>query len=457
IFVRHPGYSDAGGKNELLNFLANDSPDGGLHYGTVWLSCAIIAGNAWNGYLTNIRGGHRLTLDYDALLPKGIYYFYVPLTDSPREGDPERYPIVPTFEHWPFPHDDLPPGWLPRSNAPAGERLPIPAASKMTAYVKQRDQGCQISGDRDQIERAHLCPRHEDVWFRANNMRRYNRNQNLVLAYLLDDGTNGLALRPDLHTEFDDAGFIFTRKQQQWVVHFLRETYNLGPTYHNTVVELKEEISPEFLLVRMAWAILPRVRTFVDSGPKRTVLLRAPADDEEISVAQELGIEALTKVTQPPKKPRKIQTGGREGAEPTNGGETGRVNDRPRDPGFATDLVSSTSRETSISCSPDSKERFPETSAEADLEQQKAQQPATWEEYLSEIKVRVLKDRRVRDPALLCCDYDEAEARIAQGLPGKRKHGGAYLCMACLGDEYLDEDLPPFDNDKVIDGGDQPM
>lgn len=316
IFVRHPGYSDAGGKSELLNFLANDDPDGGLHYGTVWLSCAIIAGNAWNGYLTGVRGGQDLGLDHDVLLAQGTYYFYVPSTDGTRDGDPDRYPIVPTFEHWPFPHDNLPPGWLPVSHDNPGERLPIPAASSMTAYVKQRDQGCPITGDRDQIERAHLCPRHEGVWFRANNMKRYNRNQNLADAYLLDDGTNGLALRPDVHTEFDDAGFIFTRKQQHWVVHFLRETYNLGPTYHNAIVGLKEEISPEFLLARMAWAILPRVRTFVDVGPKRTVILRAPADDAESHVTQELGIEELKKVTQPPKKPRKVQTGGEKKPNP---------------------------------------------------------------------------------------------------------------------------------------------
>ncbi|KAL8726656.1 MAG: hypothetical protein Q9166_006578 [cf. Caloplaca sp. 2 TL-2023] len=423
ISVRHPGYPDSGAKNELLILPAFDTPDGGLHYGTVWLSCAIIAGNAWTGYLANDRGGQRLQLGNDDPLREGTYYFYVPQIGDTEGNDSWRYPIVPTFEHWSFPHDNLPPEWGPPPNATGGPRLPIPAASNMTGYIKMRDQHCQITSDRDQIERAHLCPREEIAWFRANSMKRYNRNQALVEAYLLDDGRNGLALRPDLHDEFDDAGFVFTRKQQQWVVHFLRETYNLGPTYHNTTVNLKEEISPHFLLARFAWAIFPLVRTFVDLGPKRHLYLRAGADDDNTSVIQELDIEAIKNVTQPPKKPRQTRPEKR-GAEPTNGGESNRVN------------------------------YFPETPAGAEVEQQtviKARHLATWEERLDEIRMRLLKEQRVTDPALLCCDYGEAEARIAQGLPGKRKYGGAYLCTACLGDEYFDESLPPFDNDEVND------
>ncbi|KAL9000487.1 MAG: hypothetical protein Q9188_005659 [Gyalolechia gomerana] len=458
ISVRHPGYPDSGAKNELLILPANDTPDGGLHHGTVWLSCAIIAGNAWTGYLTGNRGGQRLQLGYDDPLPKGTYYFCVPGTGGTKGDDSWRYPVVPTFDHWPFPHDNLPPEWRPRPSTTSGGRLPIPAPSNMTGYIKMRDQHCQITSDRDHIERAHLCPREETAWFRANNMRRYNRNQALVETYLLDDGSNGLALRPDLHDEFDDAGFVFTRKQQQWVVHFLRETYNLGPTYHNSTVHLKEEISPQFLLTRFAWAIFPLVRTFVDLGPKRSVYLRAGADDDETSVVKELDIEAIKNVTQPPKKPRQARPGKGGGAEQTNGCESRRVKYRRRDSGFATDSRSSKSREASVSCSPCSKQRFPETSVGAELERQvviKPPHPATWEEGLDEMKMRLLKEQRVRDPALLCCNYDEAESRVARGLPGKRKYGGAHLCMACLGDEYLDEDLPPFDNGEVIDAADQ--
>lgn len=55
----------------------------------------------------------------------------------------------------------------------------------------------------------------------------------------------------------------------------------------------------------------------------------------------------------------------------------------------------------------------------------KARHLATWEERLDEMKMTLLKEQRVIDPALLCCDYSEAEARIAQGLPGNRKYGGA--------------------------------
>ena len=442
ISIRHPGYPDAGAKNEMLLLPAFDGPDGGLHHGTVRLACAIVAGNIWNGSLAVSRGGQRLPLRDDDMLPKGTYYFY------PEADDAGRYPVVPNFQHWVFP-DVLPPGWSPEPNAAGNPRPPIPAASAMTAYIKMRDQGCQISHDQDQVERAHLVPRDEGAWFRGNNMRRYNRNQALPDTYLLDDGSNSLALRPDIHNEFDDAGFVFTRKHQQWAVHFLRETHNLGPTFHNTIVNLKEEVSPEFLLARFAWAIFPLVRSFVDLGPKRTLLVRAGADGESTSVIEELDNDAIKKITQHPKKPR--HTGQeRPGGDQTNSGDSRRTRPCRPDSGFASDWAA-----CAISSPSSPTERLQDTLAGSGDGQQATFEPSTWEERLDEMKLRLLRDQRVTDPALLCCDYEDAEARMAQGFPGKRKYGGAYLCTACLGDEYWDQDLPPFDNDEVNDNGNQ--
>jgi hypothetical protein len=68
---------------------------------------------------------------------------------------------------------------------------------------------------------AHLCPRSELEWFTKQEMNRYNTNQSLSGANLVDDMANALALRSDIHTTFDAGTFVFTRKQDSWVSHFL--------------------------------------------------------------------------------------------------------------------------------------------------------------------------------------------------------------------------------------------
>ena len=73
----YPGYLDE--ENILLMFYAFDHPDGGLHYGTAFLACAIVFVNAFDGYLSEARDGEKLKLEWDDLLLKNDYYFHVPI------------------------------------------------------------------------------------------------------------------------------------------------------------------------------------------------------------------------------------------------------------------------------------------------------------------------------------------------------------------------------------------
>lgn len=68
IAFKHPGYSDYAKQNELLSLCATDSITGGIHYGTAWTACALVAGNASNGYMTREREGARIILKDDELL-----------------------------------------------------------------------------------------------------------------------------------------------------------------------------------------------------------------------------------------------------------------------------------------------------------------------------------------------------------------------------------------------------
>jgi len=45
VKIRHPDYTDDGRQNLLLDLLAPDRPDGGLHHGTAWTAYCVVACN----------------------------------------------------------------------------------------------------------------------------------------------------------------------------------------------------------------------------------------------------------------------------------------------------------------------------------------------------------------------------------------------------------------------------
>lgn len=133
VEIKHPGYPDHFEQNVLMVLYAFDRQGGGLHYGTALVACGLVAGNVWNGYFTLDRDSPRLELRDDDILLEKSYYFHVPSSNS----DPHKYAIYPSFEHWAFPHDHLPPAW---SHCAAETRqdcddasLAPPSASNLTA------------------------------------------------------------------------------------------------------------------------------------------------------------------------------------------------------------------------------------------------------------------------------------------------------------------------------------
>ncbi|KAI9760989.1 MAG: hypothetical protein M1840_002160 [Geoglossum simile] len=290
IRFRHPAYPSERDGNLLFILQAYDHPNGGLHHETARVACGIVTGNVWDGYFSLTPGGPPIDIGRDELLLVGTdYFFHVPYTGSNNtlvQGEPFLYPVCPVFQHWEFPHHNLPPSWvdlLPGpSRPPAGPTtLPVPMApSALTSAVISRDGSCRISGCRDGVECAHLCPRTEDEWFTSNGMAQYNLNHFLSLDYIMDDQYNAIALRSDLHGALDRRSFTFVPKATpvepspiQFVTHMLQQTSEIGPLYHNTSILPSPGVKPEFLLTRFAWAIFPLLTTFLASGSGRNLIL----------------------------------------------------------------------------------------------------------------------------------------------------------------------------------------
>lgn len=279
VKLKHPGYSDR--KNTLVSLVGLDT-DGervGLHFGTAVTICAILSGRK-DGFFTNGVDDPRLDLSDDNLLDREVYYYHVP-------NDPQ-YPIYPSFEHWPFPHDDL----LPSYNRAAPRVLTQINATGATQAVLNRDERCLVSGSRDKqiLQRAHLCPKGSSSWFIQNDMSEYNQFPYLTGDLITNDVANAIALRQDIHQAFDSRLFAFVEKRGVWATHFLKPTFELGRDYHNTQVAISAGVSAQFLYARLAWSIFPLVRPFLQSSMPRWIYVRVSQGEWR---RQELGMTQI--------------------------------------------------------------------------------------------------------------------------------------------------------------------
>ncbi|KAI9651428.1 MAG: hypothetical protein M1829_003011 [Trizodia sp. TS-e1964] len=400
ITFLHPGYPDDDHDNVLLRLSAFDREGGGLHHGTALSACRIIAGNTTTGFFKEHRASKEIGLRFDELLLAKKYYFYVSNSDN------DVYPIVPSFQHWLFPHDDFPTEWSamePEDNEPPA---PPPAPSGLTAYVSARDKRCRVSelDGSDYFTRAHLVPAAEKDWFEANGMDDYNFNQQLSGKYITDDVCNAMALRADIHLAFDDKKFCIVLKESKWVVQFLGQTARLGNKYHNTSIHLLD-VSARFLYARFAWTIFPLLSGFLKRQSARELLVRNASGKQELKrlelperIAAFPALNSSSRSVSP-KKRRLEMTEEAPGLE-------------------AQDLVSS-----------------PEDSAQA---------PSA--KRLKFDREAYLRVQRPSNPLLICCDYNQAKDDARAGLPGRPEWGGRYLCDLCLGVDYLED----RDNDVGI-------
>ena len=300
IEFKHPGHDN---RNTFLTLMAFDRKfGGGLHYGTAHTACAIVAGKAWNGYLTRDRvGKDRIMLGNDDILHEKSYYFHVPRPSSSTQEEPYIYPLFYSFEHWSFPHGNFPCTWdnissscdsVSQSNII--DTLPAPPSlSGLSSAVRTRDHGCVVTGSQDYIEAAHLCPRSQYKWSQRNSMDRYNQNIFLLGSTIVDDVSNVISLRPDLHTSLDRGAFVIVPKESKRVAHFCSETNTLGSLYHNVPIDLAQNISGQFLLVRFAHTIFLMIRKFFERGVERYTLVITEENNKMITSPKMLSAKDL--------------------------------------------------------------------------------------------------------------------------------------------------------------------
>ena len=80
INIYHPGYPRD--KALLLVLNGNDDPEGAISFDIALASCAIVACNRFDGWISETNSADAPKLTNFSLLPPGDYWFHLPLDNS---------------------------------------------------------------------------------------------------------------------------------------------------------------------------------------------------------------------------------------------------------------------------------------------------------------------------------------------------------------------------------------
>lgn len=141
-------------------------------------------------------------------------------------------------------------------------------------------------------------------------MHIWNSDLTLDSDNLLNDLSNAILLRSDLHTAFNDRKFVlFPKGDNGFVVHMLEPAPDLAQLYHNVQIEALGQYNAQFLYTRFAWAIFPSLSSFLSKPNAPRAVLIAKRDGtsnkwvaEDFVSSEKLQAKASASCSQSPKK-----------------------------------------------------------------------------------------------------------------------------------------------------------
>lgn len=105
VTFRHPGYPNE--HNIIMVLPALDDAQGGIHHETALIACAVVAGNRWDGFLSEQRTGSGVLTPRDDVLRGKEYYFRLPGDERGQSSTQQR--LYPTQLTQTQPDSKLPP------------------------------------------------------------------------------------------------------------------------------------------------------------------------------------------------------------------------------------------------------------------------------------------------------------------------------------------------------------
>ncbi|KAI0113330.1 hypothetical protein F4814DRAFT_421468 [Daldinia grandis] len=293
VLINYPGYAH----DSLLKFIHYGE---GIDYDLVIYTCCIVAGNTWPlemiGQPRNITraDGGKLSYVYlslsrkpnvqnavicpnNSILTKRSYFLHN------IEGD-IHYPFMANFNHWIFPHDDIPPPWqaIPVFRHLSNELL------DNWAITISRNETCRITNSYTPLERAHIIPSSEHEWYRVNAMHFYSGAN-------IDALENSLTLRKDVHHLWDKKmGIILFPRQHEGTYHLVSHAFKTCPAsnmeveqqYHNLECQELYNVRREYLFARFAWSIFHGDTVTLHKSKKGVYRLLLSVEDVEYPKAK---------------------------------------------------------------------------------------------------------------------------------------------------------------------------
>ncbi|KAI8958188.1 hypothetical protein F5Y11DRAFT_362960 [Daldinia sp. FL1419] len=261
VRIFHPGYKP---EYPLLELRATD--DGSLCYTIIYHACCIIAGNIWDDsegatgpYLsTSPDPSAQRYQPANYVIPAGAYYFHVPNTHRIDSDHTQPYPIIPEFQHWPFPDKPLPKPWrdLAADNPTVNTDSindPIPVQCPITS---------QLIG----LEDDHVMPKTTQPWLKMNKMRRFMATDTPIATH--DAACNKIYFRHDFHHLWENNFVALVPKpsvpdgKYKLVSHLLafpKKHVNANTEahvlFHNRPCLPIPHVPVELLFVRFGWAL----------------------------------------------------------------------------------------------------------------------------------------------------------------------------------------------------------
>ncbi|KAL1640195.1 hypothetical protein SLS58_007146 [Diplodia intermedia] len=273
VQIFHPGYTD----HALL--LTLNADESGLSHANVLTACQIIAGNRWDGFLSETYNGIAVLVPLSGRLCGLVYFFHVP-------GE-TMYPVVPRFRDWIFPHDNLPPIWSSfATEGTYGSRRSSPG----TATVIARRE-CHLSAAADELDLVRLVPNSESEWFFLNSMNKYVIETTHLGFDAMDDAANQVFLHLGLHNLFDMGCFFMSpcvnddMGNTDLVVYTLTTFDDVDSRLCKEICEPHCGVSVEYLFARFAWVIFKRVTPFLTNYRKRRLTTRGDGCDSAYTTA----------------------------------------------------------------------------------------------------------------------------------------------------------------------------
>lgn len=230
-----------------------------LHSYIVKVAAGTIAANRFDGYLSHSSIPGSLPIK-DIVLPAGDYYYYVP--NESHSDSTYVEPVVPTFRGWRFPHDQIP--------------EPLSWVSFTPVISDKTRAECQLTRNTVSIEKCHVIPSSEGIWFDENEMERYDTYSGTRDWYtaLNVNPTNSITLRSDIHFLWDNRYLTLlpfktpelSRDISPILVGWAWQSYDEVFTYHGVPILSKafvyENPQPEYLFVRFALPIFQNLKSF---------------------------------------------------------------------------------------------------------------------------------------------------------------------------------------------------